>query len=258
MNSSIRPVRLPCSSFAVPLLLLVLVGCSTTPEQQALEDIRDTTIIPNLGSYDDQIQQEAVARMLSILESAPEVGRNLLVASLRDPVHDDRTKMVCAWLLSTVNDRRALPTLMEFLGRGTDSDESLLREAVVSFGASVVPSVARVLDEGSDVARIAAAEVLCELETSEAVDALIARYAAEPHPRVRFLILCGVADESPPRVAPLERALSDEEAVNREFAWTTLARLFRLPPSITFDPDGNAATRRAQIDRFRAWREGRS
>ena len=183
------------------LILCGLIGCSSTPEEQALEDIRDTTIIPNLGSYDDGVQKEAVARMLNILETAPDVGANLLVASLRDPVHEDRTKMVCAWLLSTVRDRRALPYLMTYLGQGSNTGESLVREAVSAYGASVLPSVTEVLEEGGDLARIAAAEVIFELGTREAVDALVSRLDREPEARVRFLILCGIASERPPRIA---------------------------------------------------------
>ena len=251
MPSIFRRSALPCALFA-----LLLSGCSSTPEERALEDIRDTTIIPNLGSYDDGVQKEAVARMLNILDTAPDVGANLLVASLRDPVHDDRTKTVCAWLLSTVNDRRALPYLMTFLGQGSNSGESLVREAVSSYGASVIPSVTEVLNEGGDLARIAAAEVLFELGTREAVDALVARLEREPEARVRFLILCGVANERPPRVAPLEQTLNDDDPSNREFAWDTLARAFRFPDWLTFDPQAEPEVRRQQIERYQAWRAG--
>ena len=238
------------------LILCGLIGCSSTPEEQALEDIRDTTIIPNLGSYDDGVQKEAVARMLNILETAPDVGANLLVASLRDPVHEDRTKMVCAWLLSTVRDRRALPYLMTYLGQGSNTGESLVREAVSAYGASVLPSVTEVLEEGGDLARIAAAEVIFELGTREAVDALVSRLDREPEARVRFLILCGIASERPPRIAPLEKTLDDDDPSNREFAWDTLARAFKFPSWLTFDPQAAPEVRRQQIERYRAWRAG--
>ncbi|MGA1535075.1 MAG: HEAT repeat domain-containing protein [Planctomycetota bacterium] len=239
------------------LLLPTLIGCGGTPEEKALEDIRDTTIIPNLGSYDDQIQQEAVYRMQSILENAPEVARNLLAATLRDPVYDNRTKLVCAWLLATQQDRRALQTLVDLLGVGSDSDESLLRDSLNLYGAEVVPSVASVLREGNDVARIAAAEVLCDLGDGEAVDALVARYGSEPNPRVRFLILCGVANRPPLRVPLLEQALVDADAKNRDFAWSTLGRHYDFPETLTFDAEETEEVRSAQLDRYRRWLAGR-
>ncbi len=250
----------PFSSFLPAALLVgaILSGCSSTPEEQAFEDIRDTTIIPSLGSYDDQIQQEAVARMLTLLDKAPQVVTNILAATLHDPVPDDRTKLVCAWLLSTVKDRRALPTLMRFLSEGTNSDDSLLREAMVVFGTSIIPSVAEVLEEGSDVARIAAAEVLYDLDSRSAVDALVARLVREPDPRVRFLIICGVAAENQPRLEPLERTLIDPEASNRELAWDTLDRILRLPPSLAFDAEGADEVRRLQVERYQTWRASRN
>ena len=261
--TSDRSFSLPFSINSLPPILLAigcviaLSGCSSTPEEQAREDIRDTTIIPNLGSYDEQIQQEAVSRMLSILDKAPKVGANILAATLDDPVPADRTKMVCAWLLSTIQDRRALPTLMRFLAEGASSQDSLIRESVVVFGPSVIPSVAAVLEEGNDVARTAAAEVLYELDSRAAVDALVSRLAREPEPSVRFLILCGVAAENPPRVAVLEGALTDPDPSNRELAWDTLDRLFRLPPSLAFDAEGSDTMREEQLERYRAWRAAR-
>ena len=239
-------------------LLLVAsasLSCSITPKEQALEDIRDTTIIPNLGSYDEQVQKEAVARMLSILDNAPEVGKTLLVASLADPVQDERTKVVCAWLLSTVGDRRALPTLMDLLGKGSSSSESLVREAVVSYGASVVSAVARVLEDGNDLARIAAAEALIELDVSEGIDALAARYSREPQSRVRFLILCGLAAD--PRrsvINPLERALEDSAPMNRDLVWDALVRRLTIPTTIDFNPEGTDAIREQQLKVYREWR----
>ncbi len=237
------------------LVVAVATGCSATPKEQALEDIRDTTIIPNLGSYDDQVQKEAVARMLSILDNAPEVGKNLLVASLTDPVQDERTKVVCAWLLSTVGDRRALPTLMDLLGKGASSSEGLVREAVVSYGSSVVPAVARVLEDGNDLARIAAAEALIELDVSEGIDALAARYSREPQSRVRFLILCGLAADSRPSVIdPLDRALEDSDPMNRDLVWDALVRRLSIPATIEFSPAATDAIREQQLKIYREWR----
>lgn len=249
------PVRLAA---LLGTLLLLAVGCASAPDEdeKVLADIRDTTIIPNLGSYDDQVQKEAVQRLLGVLDRAPEVGKNLLVASLRDPVYDDRTKIVCAWLLSTVGDPRALPALMGYLGQGTDSTESLVREAVVGYGARVVPSVSEVLAEGNDLARLAAAEVLVDLQVEEGLDALARRYDDEPEARIRFLILCALAGDSRPSAALLlERALEDADPANRQFAWGALARRFELPGSVRFDPDATAELRREQIETYREWRK---
>lgn len=232
-------------------------GCSSPPTQdeKALADIRDTTIIPNLGSFDEQVQKEAVQRLLDVLDRAPEVGKNLLVASLRDPVYDDRTRIVCAWLLSTVEDPRALPTLMEFLGQGTDTNESLVREAVVSYGAGVVPAVSQLLVEGNDLARLAAAEVLVELEVDEGLDALSERYDDEPEARIRFLILCAAsADPRASSVQLLERALHDDDPANRQFAWGAIVRRFGVPDSIPFDPTAATAVRSEQVEMYREWR----
>jgi HEAT repeat protein len=242
------------------LLLALAVGCSGAPtsDEKALADIRDTTIIPNLGSFDDQVQKEAVQRLLNVLDRAPDVGKNLLVASLRDPVYDDRTKIVCAWLLSTVGDRRALPSLMEFLGQGTDTTESLVREAVVSYGAGVVPAVSEVLAEGNDLARLAAAEVLVEIEVEEGLDALRERYPGEPEARIRFLILCALAgDPRPSATQLLDRALADEDPANRQFAWGALTRRFDIPASLPFDPNAPSALREEQVAAYLEWRRAR-
>lgn len=247
------------STLSMLALTALLASCATpTAEERAYEDIRDTTVIPNLGSYDGQVQSDAVNRMLNILANAPDIGSNLLLASLRDPVHDQRTKMVCAWLLSTVGDRRALPSLMGYLGEGTNASEGLVREAVVSYGASVVPAVAQVLEEGNDLARIAAAEVLVDLRTEDAFRALASRLDREPEPRVRFLIICGIAADSQAEAVPrLESALVDPDAMNRELAWDALSRKLGVPATIEFDPNASDVERDAQLSIYRAWRSTR-
>ncbi len=243
---------------ALALELALVSGCASGPtaEEKAMDDIRDTTVIPNLGSYDDQVQTDAVQRMLGVLDSAPEVGKNLLVATLRDPVTDERTKMVCAWLLSTVDDRRALPALMEFLGQGADATDDLVREAVVSYGASVIPSVSAVLEGGNDLARLTAAEILTDLEIREGFDALADRLPREPQARVRFMILCGLSsDRSSTSTEALELALLDEDSENREQAWNTLAKRFKVPPSLSFDSTGTGVRRAFQVAAYHQWRK---
>ena len=90
------------------------------------------------------------------------------------------------------------------------------------------------------LARIAAAEVLIELETREGLDALAERLGREPEARVRFLIICGLAaDERAESITLLESALGDDDAMNRE-----------LPKIISVDDHvvELAAVRHAQED----------
>ena len=65
---------------------LLLTGCQPlekrTKADDVLQDIRNTTVIPDLGSYDPILQRKSLNRILLSIEKAPAITRNLLVATL--------------------------------------------------------------------------------------------------------------------------------------------------------------------------------
>lgn len=239
-------------------LLLLLLGLGCTPavrDEDLLKDIRDTTVIPELGSYDPASQKDALKRILVTIEKAPEVTANLLAATLRDPVVSDRTKLVICWILASEKDSRAIPTLMELLGRVNEDPDQLIKDSLAVFGSRIVPGVARVLEGGSDLARLAAAEVLLDVALPEARVALADRYADEGEPEVRFLILCGAAAD--PRSSAeqlLFSGLDDVERQNRELAWEALRKKIAPPLILRFDAGAKEAVRKAQVSELRRWR----
>ncbi|HIA26826.1 MAG TPA: hypothetical protein EYN79_01685 [Planctomycetes bacterium] len=237
------------------LLLVLCLGCTVpTRETDPLRDIRNTTVIPEVGSYDPAIQKQALQRIFLTLEQAPEITCNLLAATLRDPVVDDRTKLVICWILASEEDPRAIPTLMELLGRVNEDPDQLIKDSLATFGSRIVSGVAQVLEGGSDLARLAAAEVLLEIAVPEAHAALVSRYPLEEAPQIRFLILCGAAeDPSNDASEVLISGLDDAERQNREIAWEALRRKIESPSLLRFDAGAGPEVRRSQVTELRRW-----
>lgn len=155
------------------VIAAIWAGCATTTsDDQILEDIRDTSKIPLLGSYDETEQRDAVNSYLLGLDRAPDVVSNILAESLRDPVYDDRTKLVIATLLGTVQDQRAIGTLVGFLGTTNDNARQHVKEALLGYGSRIVPSVGEALETGDGTTRLLAAEVLVELALPDTFEAM--------------------------------------------------------------------------------------
>ncbi len=237
---------------------LVLVGCQPVQKHadadQVLQDIRDTTVIPDLGSYDEKVQRKALDRILVSIDKAPSITRNLLVATLDDSLIDSRTKRVICTILAKEGDMRILPTLSKMLAQGSVPEDDLLESALVQLGERSVQPVSRVLAEGNVTARRNAASVLLSLDVPHALDSLQDRMVIEKDAEVRFLCVCGlVQDARAQSLVMLANALDDVDVEVRRAAWGGLARKIRPPQSIYFDASAKPAVRSVQAQQVRQW-----
>ena len=247
---------------ALCFVMLISFGCAgpeKTPERDdVLEDIRNTTLIPNLGSYDEDVQKRAFDRILISLRKAPQITRNLLAAELDDPFISSRTKRVICMILAGEGDERALPRLVSMLAEGNTVDDNLIEEALLEYGSDAVEPVKTVLMEGNVTARRSAASILLTMKVPVAFDALQDRFTIERDPEVRFLCICGFAED--PRRESLEilaRALDDVDEVIRGAAWESLKRRAKVPGDLRFDPMGTPGLRQAQASAIRSWLTGK-
>ncbi len=243
------------------LLLLITVGCQPvekrTDQADVLKDIRDTTVIPDLGSYDDSIRRKSVDRIVVSLEKAPEITKNLLVATLDDPMVNSRTKRVICTILAEEGEKRALIPLTRMLAEGSQSEDELLETALLKFGEQGVPRIAAVLEEGSAIARRNAAGILLSIGGPLAHDALRMRLDIEKDPEVRFLCVCGLAQDARSNALVfLGTVLDDVDLEVRKAAWGGLSRRMRPPSSIRFDPAADPFIRGRQAQQVRRWIEG--
>ena len=241
--------------------IAVLCGCRSTPTvDPLLTEIRDTTIVPLVGSYDEREQNYAINTVLTVGHKHPREVSSLLVAHLRDPVTEERTKLILAWLLARLKDDRGLPLLTQHIGVPDRKAQNLVRSAVVPFGSQVVPQVREVLETGDETARLAAAEILFEIGRDagvrEAFDALWSRIKREPAADIRFLIISSMDfDARGIAVDRLVESLMDPDEEIREIAWSAVAR--RSPPArLGFDPKASTVVRSEQVVRLKQWREG--
>lgn len=237
---------------------LLLTGCQPlekrTKADDVLQDIRNTTVIPDLGSYDPILQRKSLNRILLSIEKAPAITRNLLVATLEDSMIDARTKRVICTILAQEGDLRVLVPLSRMLAEGSLAEDDLLESALVQLGERSVHSVARVLSEGNVTARRNAASVLLSLDVPYALDSLQDRYQIEKDAEVRFLCVCGlVQDARIESLSMLTQALEDIDLEVRKTAWGGLARKVRPPPSIHYDPSAKPGIRAIQAGQIREW-----
>ena len=232
-----------------------LGACSTTPSEDALlREIRESTIVPQLGSYDEQEQRRATQKVREALDRAPEGTAEILAATLADSVTEDRTKVVCAYLLSTLKDRRGIPTLLEHLGTTNEAASDLIRTALRNYGSSIVPHIVETLETGDTVARTTSANLLLDLRSREGYDAMWRRMKIEPSPEVRFLLVCGTSyDSRPVAIERLLHALEDRDELVREFAWDALRTRLELPKTLKYDPAAEPLERNRQIAALDQW-----
>ena len=247
--------------WALAFSLFLAAGCSTPDKtvdrEDVLEDIRNTTLIPNLGSYDEEVQKHALDRILVSLSKAPLITRNLLAAELDDPFIGARTKRVICMILAREGDERSLPRLISMLAEGNTVDDNLIESALLEFGNDAIAPVAAVLAEGNVTARRSAASILLTMDSPVAFDALQDRFAIERDSEVRFLCICGFAED--PRQESIDNlagALDDPDEVIRQAAWGGLKRRAKVPGDLPFDPEATAAMRQIQARAIRSWLAG--
>ncbi len=240
------------------LILIALIGlsaCATTGgEDRLLREIRDSTIVPKLGSYDEQEQRLASMKVREALDRAPEGTAEILAATLADPIVEDRTKVVCAYLLSTIKDPRGIPTLIEHVGTTNAAATDLIRTSLLNYGASAVPAVVETLKTGDDIARTTAANILIDLRAREGYDAMWRRLSIEPNAEVRFLLVCGISHD--PRSTSEERliaALEDKDELVREYAWGAVRSRMQLPDALEYDPAADKRARNQQLAAIDQW-----
>lgn len=257
MNKLFLTCPIKCMALLV-ISSLLFAGCQPVQKrenpEQVLKDIRDTTVIPDLGSYDDKIQRKALDRILVSIDKAPAITRNLLVAALDDSLLDSRTKRVICTILAKEGDIRILPTLSGMLAEGSVPEDDLLESALVQLGERSVKPVSQVLAEGNVTARRNAASVLLSLDVPYALDSLQDRFVIEKDAEVRFLCVCGlVQDARAESLSLLANALDDIDVEVRRAAWGGLARKVRPPSSLRFDPNAKPNIRSLQAQQIRNW-----
>ena len=243
------------------LTVLLSVGCSTPDKapnrEDVLEDIRNTTLIPNLGSYDESIQKRALDRILLSLSKAPIITRNLLAAELDDPFIGARTKRVICMIFAREGDERALPRLVSMLAEGNVVDDNLIEAALLEYGSDALSPVVAVLAEGNVTARRSAASILLTMKLPVAFDALEDRFTLERDSEVRFLCVCGFAEDA--RQSSLDllaSALDDPDEVVRQAAWGGLKRRAKVPGNFVFDAEAEPSLRKVQAREIRSWLAG--
>ncbi len=252
-----------CTVMATLLVSLMVLGSGCKPmdkrsvEADVLKDIRDTTVIPDLGSYDEAIRKKSVNRILMSLDKAPDITRNLLLATIDDSMVSARTKRVICTLLADLGDFRAMAPLTRMLAEGSQAEDDLLETALLEFGERAVSGVSTVLAEGGPIARRNAAGILLAIGGSSAHDALRLRLLIEKDPEVRFLCVCGlVEDRRTTSLALLGEALDDIDEEVRRAAWGGLSHRARPPGGILFNPSGLPEVRIRQALQVRKWLEG--
>jgi len=248
---------------ATLLVSLMVLGSGCKPMDKrsetadVLKDIRDTTVIPDLGSYDEAIRKKSVDRILMSLEKAPDITRNLLLATIDDSMVSARTKRVICTLLADQGDFRAMAPLTRMLAEGSQAEDDLLETALLEFGERAVSGVSTVLAEGGPIARRNAAGILLAIGGSSAHDALRLRLLIEKDPEVRFLCVCGlVEDRRTTSLALLGDALDDIDEEVRRAAWGGLSHRARPPGGILFNPSGRPEVRIRQALQVRKWLDG--
>ncbi|MCA8961367.1 MAG: hypothetical protein KDC38_12675 [Planctomycetes bacterium] len=219
-----------------------------------MREIRESTIVPRLGSYDEDEQRWASAKVREALDRAPAGTAEILAATLDDPVAEDRTKVLCAYLLSTVQDPRGIPTLLEHVGTTNEAASDLVLSGLINYGSDAVPHAIHILETGDDVARSAAASLLIDLRSPAGYDALWRRLEHERNAEIRFLLVCGIADDDRPlAIDRLLSALDDTDELVREPAWNALRVRADVPEALVFEPAGDASVRRVQVAKIDAW-----
>ena len=186
------------------------------------------------------------------METAPSATAEILASALRDPLTDERTELVIAWLLSRVQDERAIPILSKNFGVSTETARELVLNAAKEFGAKIIPAAREALTNGDTTTRTNAAELLVGLGGSDAYEILWSRYPQELDAKVRYLILLGIASD--PREIALDRlalVLDDRDEAHRDLAWTALKSRLPAGVSLQFDVQAERKQRRAQIAEIR-------
>ena len=241
--------------------MILSSGCAgpekVSSQNDVLQDIRNTTLIPNLGAYDEEVQKHALDRILVSIRKAPMITRNLLAAELGDPFIGARTKRVICMVLAREGDDRALPQLTAMLAEGNVVDDNLMESALLEFGSVAVAPVSSVLAEGNVTARRSAASILLAMNLPRAFDALQDRFQIERDPEVRFLCVCGFAqDTREESIGILTGALEDADESIRQAAWGGLQRRAKVPSDLVFDPLAAPGMRKIQVTEIRSWLSG--
>ncbi len=256
--------------FRGPLLALLFVatvclGCRSTPDDsEILASIRDTTLIPMLGSYNEAEQNQAIQSFLNNLEKYPDEIAKILVTSISDPVYSDRTKLVAACLLALLRDDRGIEILLTNLGADSEGTQDLVRRHLRSYGPRIIPVVAEILNTGNTRARLNAAIVLDDLaqenRVKECYESMWNRLEHEPEAQVRFVLIAGLAkDERTIAQRRLLLSLTREpDDLNREIAWGALKERLPIPADIIFEPAASVETRKTQVARLTHWIENQS
>lgn len=235
--------------------LLVAFGCaSVSEEERLLNEIRESTIVPKLGSYDEKEQRIATTKVREALDRAPEGTAEILAQSLRDPILEDRTKLMIAYFLSEIGDERGLPVLFQHLGVENDAVKDLVQRSITRYGIKTVPQLIDVMQSGNDVARQNATEILVGFQSREVYDTMWERYRNEPHGQIRFLLLCGFAEDTRPLAEErLMVALDDSDELVREHAWAIFRTRTDPPEALGFTPLLEGDVRSAALRRIRDW-----
>lgn len=236
---------------------LGLVACGGTEEREpTLTDFleENSTLIEDLGSYDNEARREAVNR---IKQLPRQQGINVCLALLREgEINNPRAEVVLARCLADWRDRRAIDYLLSYLALQDQGDVRLAKEGLRVFRTD--PRVVAVLSEKvkSPVLqeRRTATEILSESTSKQVVELFAEQYKNEQDPEIRALFLFSIGGSNHPRkVEFLSEALTDADEGLRVLAWKFLQDCEGLPPNYNFDPGGSPAERADAVAQLRMW-----
>lgn len=251
----VQYLRTMISTSLAAIAAILIVGCASPDEgQRLLNEIRESTIVPKLGSYNESEQREATRVVREAIQKAPEGTAEILAQSLRDPILEDRTKLMIAYFLSEVGDERGLPVLIQNLGVDNPAVQDLVKPSIARYGLQVVPQLIDAMQTSNDTARQSAVEILIQFRSQEVYDTMWERYGREPHGQIRFLLLCGFAEDE--RVLAERRlleALADKDELVREHAWAIFSTRTEPPQELPFDPSSPKEFREAASARLNRW-----
>jgi HEAT repeat protein len=219
--------------FMIVLIALVtLGGCSTPQEKKSLQELIDqqTPILKELASYQSERQRRAVNRFLKLGKNQ---GTEVAVWFLDDAAvaDNERVRVLLAWILSSWDDRRGMPFLLDSLESRDLGVLRLAQEGLANYGPDDVLArrLGEVLGESKNAdARLSAAIVLSDMKTVNALDILGSHLKGkeESEREVRGICLLGVVNSSPShaRLTYLVDSLTDPDVEIRERAWDALKK----------------------------------
>ena len=245
-----------------PMLLtaVMLSGCSSAPEEKLTPTdwLREnSSVLRDLESFKRGRQQQAVARLKRL---GADRGSEVVVALLADSQVDYRGEVLLARLLAEWRDTRGIRYLLKYLQHQDQGAVVIASQGLLAFKGDrvVTRTLFEMLESPSLNQRIAAAEVLSEMDSEDLMERFSELYRKESEKVVRGILVRTVLQGKHPRRDEfLLEALLDADLAIREMAWGAVKKRARLP-EVKYEPSGDEAARAKAVNSLRRWLAGNS